>query len=637
MLFTFERNFGQYLLKLLQYCPLRIILVVPFLLEITSIVGLVGYLSDRSGNESVSYLVEQLMNQTAERIEINLKDFLQTPQAVLTTNRLSLEGGLVNPQNQAAMERLFWQNIFTFDSLTDLTFASADDGYVAVGRDQQGLISPVDSIITVHREEGKRLYYLTDDQGKPQRIVHTQSDWDTHARDWYKQGIQQPPGSLHWTPVYAFQGLPQASIRLVSPLYEGQKVIGAMGAGLFLSDISLFLSELDFSPQGQVFLMERSGDLVATSTQEKTFVKNIAGHTLVRLAATQSRDWLTRTTAQIVMDTQNLTLTYPGTFRAKGSDRLAQRYFFKVYSFQDAYGIDWLLVLTVPEQDFMGAIFQNRQRTVLLCGLALVGSMGLGILTANWIARPILTLKAATNAIDRDQFDLTLPPTIILEIQHLNQGFEKMAKRLKTAFDLLAKNESELIEKVKERTQDLEKANTQLLRLSRTDALTKVANRGEFNRVLNHEINRLKRSQQRIALLMLDVDFFKRYNDRYGHLQGDYCLIQVAQALKQVVKRSTDLLARYGGEEFVIILPESDLAGAIVVAEQIQQTVRQLKIPHEDSDVNAVVTVSMGISVIKLCPSPLVVETWSEILIKQADAALYQAKTQGRDRYAIFS
>lgn len=376
MLFTFERNLGQYLLKLLQYCPLRIVLVVPFLLEVTSIVGLVGYLSDRSGNESVSYLVEQLMNQTAERIEINLKDFLQTPQAVLITNRLSLEGGLVNPQNQAAMERLFWQNIFTFDSLTDLNFASADDGFVAVGRDQQGLISPVDSIITVRREEGKRQYYLTDDQGKPQRIVHTQPNWDTRDRAWYKQGIQQP--------------------------------------------------------------------------------------------------------------------------------------------------------------------------------------------------------------------------------------------------------------------QDLEKANTQLLHLSRTDALTKVANRGEFDRVLNQEINRLKRSQQHIALLRLDVDFFKRYNDRYGHPQGDYCLIQVAQALKQVVKRSTDLVARYGGEEFVIILPELDLAGAIVVAEQIQQTVRQLKIPHEDSDVSAVVTVSMGIRVIKLYPH-YITETLSEILIKQADAALYQAKTQGRDRYAIFS
>jgi diguanylate cyclase (GGDEF)-like protein len=212
-----------------------------------------------------------------------------------------------------------------------------------------------------------------------------------------------------------------------------------------------------------------------------------------------------------------------------------------------------------------------------------------------------------------------------------------MAKRLKTAFEVLAKNENELIEKVKERTQDLEKANTQLLHLSRTDALTKIANRGEFNRVLNQELNRLKRSQQGIALLLLDVDFFKHYNDRYGHPQGDWCLIQIAQALKHVVKRSTDLVARYGGEEFVIILPESDLAGAIVVAERIQQTIQQLNIPHERSDVSAVITVSIGISVIQLCPHHIVVETLSEILIKQADMALYQAKTQGRDRYAIFS
>ncbi|MGK7889015.1 MAG: diguanylate cyclase [Leptolyngbyaceae cyanobacterium] len=628
--------FGYWPLRLLKHCPLRMLLVVPFVLQITSIVGLVGYLSHRSGSQAVSHLADQLMNQTVKRVEIALEDFLQTPQSVLTTNRLSLEGEGVNEQSQAAIERLFWQNISTYKSLTDLTFSSTDGRFVGVGRDKNGFVSPVNSIIVIHREAGKRQYYLTDDQGQAQRIVHTQPDWDTRDRDWYQQGIQQPPASLRWTPVYAFQGLPLAAIRLVTPLYEDQTVIGAMGSGIFVSDLSLFLSQLDFSPQGQVFIMERSGNLVATSTQEQAFVENIAGQTLVRLAATQSQDRLTRTTAQIVMNAQTQAVPYPATFRVKGGDRAAQRYFLKVDPFQDDYGIDWLLVLTIPENDFMGVISENLQRTLLLCGLALVVSMGLGIFTANWMIRPIRRLEAAANAIDHDQFNLTLLPTTILEIQHLNQGFEKMARRLKTAFEMLAKSERELAEKVKERTQDLENANLQLLQLSRTDALTQITNRGEFDRFLNQEVKRLKRSQQWLSLLLLDIDFFKQYNDFYGHPQGDQCLIQVAEALKQAVKRPMDLAARYGGEEFVVILPETDLTGAIVIAEQIQQTIRQLTIPHDRSKVSEVVTVSIGISCIKLCADNLA-EVFPKTFVKQADTALYQAKTQGRDRYVIFS
>ena len=601
--------------------------------------GLVGYLSYKSGSQTVNNLAEQVMNQTAERVEMALEDFLQIPQSVLTTNRLSIEGGVVNPQNPADIERLFWQNILAFEGLTDLSFSATDGRYVGVGRDQKGLISPAGSIIVARREAGQRQYYLADAQGQPQHRVYSQPDWDTRKRAWYQLGITQPSGSLRWTPVYAyvFQGFPLASIRLVAPLYESETMMGAMGAGIFLADLSLFLSQLDFSPQGQVFVMERSGEFVATSTQEPTFVKPSADQAPVRLAATQSQDWLTRTTAKIVIDAENQSLPYPATFRAKGSDdRFTQRYFLRVYPFQDAYGIDWLLVLTVPEYDFMGVIFQNLQRTGLLCGLALVASMGLGLLTANWISRPILRLKAAADAIDRNQFDLTLPPTLILEIQHLNRGFEKMARRLKTAFEALAKSESELIAKVKERTEELEAANTQLLNLSRTDALTKIANRGEFDRVLYQEINRLQRTQQCLALLLIDVDFFKQYNDRYGHPQGDWCLIQIAHTLTQVAKRSMDLVARYGGEEFAIILPQSDLAGAIVIAEQIQQAVRQRGIPHGRSGVNTVVTVSIGISAVKLHPHT-VPETLSEILVKQADVALYTAKQQGRDRYAIFS
>jgi diguanylate cyclase (GGDEF)-like protein/PAS domain S-box-containing protein len=165
--------------------------------------------------------------------------------------------------------------------------------------------------------------------------------------------------------------------------------------------------------------------------------------------------------------------------------------------------------------------------------------------------------------------------------------------------------------------------------IAMTDGLTQVANRRCFDERLQLEWHRLMQGKQQLSLIMLDVDYFKRYNDCYGHQAGDTCLVQVAKAAAGSVKRSTDLLVRYGGEEFAAILPNTDAAGAIAVAESIRQAIRNLAIPHEQSEVSAIVTVSMGIASIVPCcgESP-------DELIATADRALYDAKRQGRDRYA---
>jgi diguanylate cyclase (GGDEF)-like protein len=135
-----------------------------------------------------------------------------------------------------------------------------------------------------------------------------------------------------------------------------------------------------------------------------------------------------------------------------------------------------------------------------------------------------------------------------------------------------------------------------------------------------------------LSLILFDVDYFKRYNDCYGHQAGDACLIQVAQAAKEGSSRSADLVARYGGEEFVIILPNTDRKGAIAIAERIQKSLRAKAIPHERSDVSEIVSISLGIT--SVIPSS---DRSPEMLISKADEALYVAKQQGRDRYVFNS
>ncbi|MFY7805747.1 MAG: diguanylate cyclase domain-containing protein [Limnoraphis robusta] len=176
----------------------------------------------------------------------------------------------------------------------------------------------------------------------------------------------------------------------------------------------------------------------------------------------------------------------------------------------------------------------------------------------------------------------------------------------------------------------LEEANQKLQDLANIDGLTQVANRRSFDETLDREWCRATREQQPISLILCDVDYFKAYNDHYGHQAGDECLVQVAQAMAQAVKRSTDLVARYGGEEFVVILPNTDVDGAVQVAELIRDQIRQLHIPHVKSDISQYITLSLGIS--SQIPSCL---TASNLLVNAADHALYQAKQQGRDRIII--
>lgn len=175
----------------------------------------------------------------------------------------------------------------------------------------------------------------------------------------------------------------------------------------------------------------------------------------------------------------------------------------------------------------------------------------------------------------------------------------------------------------------LELANSQLEKLSKLDGLTQIANRHCFDEFLEQEWVRLRRTENYLSLVLFDIDYFKGYNDSYGHLVGDECLIQVARAAQAVLKRPTDLLARYGGEEFIVILPNTNELGAIKVTKLIQKSIQQLKIPHRNqNNFQSFLTVSLGVAVQK--PTA---KSSPQDLINAADKALYKAKEQGRNRW----
>lgn len=188
------------------------------------------------------------------------------------------------------------------------------------------------------------------------------------------------------------------------------------------------------------------------------------------------------------------------------------------------------------------------------------------------------------------------------------------------------------ISKYKQVELALQKANTELKRLAELDDLTQIANRRRFDERLLQEWRRARRDHTPLALVIGDIDFFKSYNDHYGHLKGDDALHTVAQAIQAVLKRSMDLVARIGGEEFAIILPNTDIEGAISVAQDVIGAIELLKIEHERSEVNRWVTCSFGVA--SLIPAGNVT---SKTLIDRSDKALYQAKANGRNQIMPYS
>ena len=188
----------------------------------------------------------------------------------------------------------------------------------------------------------------------------------------------------------------------------------------------------------------------------------------------------------------------------------------------------------------------------------------------------------------------------------------------------------EAFKTLRELQSELKKNNDELKKLSSLDGLTGIANRRSFDEFIDKECLRSARENSTLSLILIDIDFFKPFNDNYGHLAGDGCLRQVAVALDEVVQRPADLVARYGGEEFAVVLPNTDIQGAEKLAKKLCEKIRSLKIPHEFSEVTNHITVSLGIT------SGVAYEGISPSdLILQADKALYLAKELGRNCYKI--
>lgn len=616
-------------------------LTIPFILQVVSVVGLVGYLSYQNGQRSVEELTNQLLDSASKRIEQQLISYLAAPRLINQLNSDAVRRGNLTldlERIDAQRDQYLWQQMQRFNQLTWLSLGSERGHYLGAWRPEK--TQPVQLAIANSSTQFYVSYYASDPQGKRTQLQKVEKPtYDPRTRPWYQVVKLTDAQTAVWTPIYPGFTPGTVFIAMSQPLYAPNgKFVGVSSADLSLSGIQTFLAQNPVSPNGQIFLMERSGLLVASSMQEFPF-RSRAGQPPQRVNVLDSQTPLIRSTAQFLHQRSHgfRTLKQSQKFRFE-SDR--QPEFVQVLPFSQEPGLDWILVIVMPESDVMTQIRTGTYATIWLCLGALLAVIGLNTVISHWLVKPIVDLSQASQRIAQGNFSYPIRAPRIRELSMLADSFARMSQEIQQSRQQLEDYSRSLEQKINDRTQALQQeiqqrltveaalqtANQKLQTLAYVDALTEIANRRRFDERLLLEWRKMKRERSPLSMILCDVDYFKQYNDVYGHQLGDDCLRQVAGAIAAAARRPSDLAARYGGEEFAVLLPNTGLDGAMEVARTIQTHIKNLQLIHQQSQVDQYLTVSFGIA--SVIPTEAVAP---EELLFQSDRALYQAKTEGRN------
>lgn len=433
--------------------PLRILLVVPFVVQVFGTVGLVGWLSLRNGQQAVEQVTASLRTEISDRIDQQLQRYLDVPLVVNQVNANAILMGYIDLDDPASLSQHFWNHHDLFPSL--------EVSAMYVGRingEFTGLGFQANQQWEVGRsgDETGRIFtsYALDKLGRPAQVLGQTRFYDPRLRPWFRSAMQAREPT--WSSIYPDFKERRLKVTLAQPLYTiDREVLGVIGTDFVLSHINDMLRSLQVSQSGQTFILESSGLLVATSTDDEPFV--VEGDRVTRLAAADVAHPLIQDTAQFLQAQFNSLEDIGRRQQLEFRDRHGQRQLVHVDSVSYGKNLNWLIVVVIPESDFMGQIYANTRTTIALCLLALMAATLVGLLTARWITYPILQLSEASRTLADSAARASLShsetlPHIqarnITELRGLADAFNQMADQLQKSFAVLE-------QRVAERTAEL--------------------------------------------------------------------------------------------------------------------------------------------------------------------------------------
>jgi signal transduction histidine kinase/CheY-like chemotaxis protein len=429
--------------------PLRLIIIVPFVLQIFAAVGLVGYLSFRNGQQAVNDLAKRLTLEASNRVDKHLDNYLAVPHQLNQLNAHAARMGLLDLQNREAIGQYLWKQAKLNPHITYTGYATP----AGLGAGSGRWIAGQDIVLDKMDNKFSRAY-LPNAEGAYDKPL--QSDpYDPLTDVWYVDTVKA--GKPIWSRVYSpegFEGYITASANY--PVYDQQgKLLAVFGTDLVLSDISQFLQNLKTSSNSRIFIMGQDDKLIAHSIQAKPY-KVTDGKTQQLMMLESSDEVIRELGKQLRQQFKDFRQISSGQFVE--TTIAGQRQFVQVQPWRDEYGLDWLVVVAIPESDFMGQINANTRTTIFLCLGALGLATLLGIYTSQWIARPLQRLIAASKAIAAGNLNQNITSNSIQEFNTLSQAFNQMAGQLQTSFTALADANEDLEHRVEARTAELQLA-----------------------------------------------------------------------------------------------------------------------------------------------------------------------------------
>ena len=401
---------------------------IPGLLALVIIVaiGLTAWLSYRSGLSSAETLALRLTQEVSSRINDRINSFLELPHIFHEINVAVLDSGGANLGDFEGMRKLFWGEVSVTKSVPYLYYATSEGYFLGIDTSFGG--EPVFKILD-EASAPNRLTYSMTAGGEPLEELKS-SEYEPRERPWYKAAVAA--GKPTWSPIYVFSAFPVLGISPVRPVYDRfGNLEGVLGIDLTLSEISDFLGSLEISPNGEAFIVQRDGKLVAASTGEQPFAE--ADGAQQPLDAAESQNLLVRLTVKHMLE------RYNGDFKniAEGEDiefkEDGETYYARIDIISDERGLDWINVVVVPSRVFLGPVLANLRYTALFGAIVLVLATVLGFLLSSWIIRPIFTVTDVAAKIEDSVWDLE-PLHVVVErtdeLGQLARVFEKMANEI---------------------------------------------------------------------------------------------------------------------------------------------------------------------------------------------------------------
>jgi signal transduction histidine kinase len=472
-----------------QRVSLRLILLVPFILQTTAAVGLTGYLSWRSGQNSLHDLIVRLQKSSSQQVKQQLDSYLSTPKQLAKTTADAFASGRLTEDDLDNLGRHFHSQVKHYN-IGYASYGSLKGFYIAAGHmsdSTNGRISR-DVLIPKYLGDRKNHIYSTDDQGNFTSLDLVE-DYHFQLEPWFADITTASNPTQGWTKITPWEATPYPlSIGAAIAIRDrNQKLIGSVAVDQRLTQISEVLKKFNPSPGSETFILERDGNLVASSSPQPPYKQTDKG--VDRLQATESSNLLVGASSQFLL--QN----FRSFHSIKGDETLSflhhnKRHFISTNLWQDEWGLDWIVVVAIPEADFTQKIQENTHHTIILSILALLGSVLLSLYTSQWILRPIVHLKNAALDLATENLDYKIAPSSIDEIDQLGQSFNQMAQQLQTSLQALEASNNDLEQRVADRTQaltatltTLQNTQTQLVQTEKMSGL------GQMVGGVMHEIN----------------------------------------------------------------------------------------------------------------------------------------------------